>query len=212
MGVDGGLVILLLVARGEAGDITTLGAVRAARELLGNDGRVDVRELEAPLGDEQALGIGKSVGASAIVELTWDSPEHRQARVHFHVEPRSGWNDRVIGFDSNDDPSELGRTVGFAVASMLHGRAAASQASEGMSRPAPRELDAPMAERESARMPVGAAGRRWLGSVDAVGSTSAGIGGEAPGWGGSLSMRWYFRYPIGLRIGGSARAGAIDPA
>jgi hypothetical protein len=208
-----GLVILILVARGETADATTLGAVRAARELLGDELRVQVREIEAPMTDERALEIGKTAGASAIIELVWDSPEHRQARVHFHVEPRRGWNDRVIGFDPDDDPSERGRTVGFAVASMLPGRSSGSSQSAVEPRRSDRDMSPENPESSTSLQPgLPSLGRRWLGSVDAVGSTSVGIGGEAPGWGGSLSARWYFRYPIGLRIGGSARAGAIDPA
>jgi hypothetical protein len=199
------IVILLLIARGEAADPTTQGAVRATHELLGDDLRVEVRELDAPPTDERALELGSQVGAGAVIELVWDSRDHAQARVHFHVEPRPGWNDRVIGFMQSDDFWERGRTVGFAIASMLPSTAPVDLPLRAEV-PAPRsaELESPVITPEPQR--------HWLGMVDAMGSAAVGVGGESPGWGGAASARWYFGYPIGFRLGFSARAGEIDPA
>jgi hypothetical protein len=45
-----------------------------------------------------------------------------------------------------------------------------------------------------------------------LGSAAMGIQGEAPGWGGSVSARWYVGYPVGLRVGVSARGGEMDRA
>ncbi len=201
------LVILLLVARGEAGDPTTLGAVRATHELLGRDLEVEVREFDAPPPDERALELGKAMGAAAIIELSWESAEHRQARVHFHLEPHAGWNDRVIGFMASDDLGERGRTVGFAIASMLPAPSRGAESLRTWSPPPEtpsREIAPPPVPRR--------VNRQWLGAVDAVGATALGIRGESPGWGGAASARWYFGYPFGLRLGVSARAGEIDPA
>jgi hypothetical protein len=200
------LVILLLVARGEAGDPTTLGAVRATHELLGQDLRVEVREVETTPPDERALELGRDLGAAAIIELSWESPEHRQARVHFHLEPHTGWNDRVIGFMAADDMVERGRTVGFAIASMIPASPHGAEALRVWTAPpetSERDPQAPATLRPA---------RRWLGTVDALGSTAPGIRGESPGWGGAASARWYFAPPFGLRLGVSARAGEIDPA
>jgi hypothetical protein len=200
------LVILLLVARGEAGEPTTLGAVRATHELLGPDLRVEVREVDTSPPDERALELGKDLGAAAIIELSWESPEHRQARVHFHLEPHPGWNDRVIGFMAADDMVERGRTVGFAIASMLPASPHSAEPLRVWSAPpetSEREPQAPVTPRPA---------RRWLGTVDALGSTALGIRGESPGWGGAASARWYFAPPFGVRLGVSARAGEIDPA
>jgi hypothetical protein len=198
------VVILLIVARGEAADPTTQGAVRATHELLGDDLQVEVREVDAPLADDLALELGNRLGAGAVIELSWDSREHARARIHFHVEPRPGWNDRVIGFMAGDDPSERGRTVGFAIASMLP--APAGEVPLRAHAP-PR----PTFEREPTAVPPERE-HRWMGAIDAVGAAAIGIGGESPGWGGAASARWYFAHPLALRVGLSARAGEIDPA
>jgi hypothetical protein len=200
------LVILLLVARGETADPTTLGAVRATHELLGQELRVEVREFDTPPADDRALELGNGLGAAAIIELSWDSPEHKQARVHFHLEPHPGWNDRVIGFMAADDMVERGRTVGFAIASMLPASAANAEPLRAWT--AVRETP----EREPLTPVMPKPPRRWLGTVDALGSTAVGVRGESPGWGGVASARWYFAPPFGLRLGISARAGEIDPA
>jgi hypothetical protein len=39
-----------------------------------------------------------------------------------------------------------------------------------------------------------------------------GVNGDAGGWGGSLSGRWYFVAPLAVRLGASARAGQVTPA
>jgi hypothetical protein len=200
------VVILLIVARGEAADPTTLGAVRATHELLGDELQVEVREVDAPLSDDVALELGNRLGAGAVIELSWESREHARARIHFHVEPRTGWNDRVIGFMAGDDPSERGRTVGFAIASMLPAKAQPGEVPMRAPTAPP-----PTFEREPIAAPPGRE-HRWLGAIDAVGAAAIGVGGESPGWGGAASARWYFAQPFALRLGLSARTGEIDPA
>jgi len=205
------LVILLLVARGEANDPTTRGAARAARELLGSNVEVSVREVDSPGSDVHALELGKASDATAVIEVTWESPEHRQARIHFHLEPHRGWNDRVIMFASGDDPAERGRTVGLAVASMLPGSMREKEPASATPEPTTE------ARPETDRGPAAVAGapsgpHRWQGSIDAMGAASLGLAGEAPGWGGSVGGRWYLSHPWGIRIGLSARTAHIDVA
>jgi hypothetical protein len=201
------IVILLLIARGESADPTTQGAIRATHELLGDDLRVEVRELDAPPSDDRALELGAQMGAGAVIELSWESRNHAQARVHFHVEPRPGWNDRVIGFMESDDFWERGRTVGFAIASMLP----APLPTPAGETPLAVRLPAPQGAETGVLVAAGPEHHR-VGSVDAMGAVALGVGGESPGWGGAASARWYFGYPFGFRLGLSARAGEIDPA
>jgi len=199
-------VILILVARGEAGDSTTRGAVRAARELLGSELDVKVRENDVLASDEQAIELGKAMSANAVVQLSWESADHREARIHFHFEPRPGWNDRLIVFSAGDDPAERGRTIGFAVASMMPASTPSSDAP-------PRPAGVARQEREnpawSASPSEPAAPRRGRGSLDVVGPAATGIMGEASGWGGAASGRWFFRAPFAVRAGFSARTGQI---
>src|SRR5439155_20803878 len=106
----------------------------------------------------------------------WDSAEHRQAYVRFHVEPRHGWNDRVIGFATGDDLAERGRTIGFAVASMLPAREGASE-SRAASRSAPSSASEPGTTSDTRRPASPGDVHRWLGSIDVLGSTAMGIQG-----------------------------------
>jgi hypothetical protein len=195
------LLVVIFVAAGEAKHPASLGAAGAARELLGADLEVEVRELDLVPNDERALSIGAALHAAGVVELTWDSPEHRQARIRFHLEPYAGFRERLILFQDRDDVAERGRTVGYAIASMI-----SAPGLEPSRTPAPRprdELGAPRARIDSSST------ARPIGAIDVTAAGAMGIEGHAGGWGGSLSGRWYFATPWAVRLGASARAGQV---
>jgi hypothetical protein len=196
------LVVLILVASGETSHPTTLGAVGAAREVLGPDHEIAVREMPNVPNDERALSVGSSLRAAAIVELSWDLPAHRQARIRFHLDRRPGFNDRLIVFDETDDVGERGRTIGYAIASMMTGP------TESDRRPVPRP-PSPMA---TPRPPDATPRPRTRGAIDVTAAGAMGLDGHAGGWGGTLSGRWYVAAPLALRVGASARAGTVTPA
>ena len=166
--------------------------------------------------DERALAWGTSLHAAAVVELAWDVPAHRQARIRFHLERRPGFSDRLIIFEEADDIGERGRTIGYAIASMMTAPAAD-----------PHRAPAPAARPESAQVPTapvprpesgvgtGASGAvtgaktRARGAVDAVAAGALGVDGPAGGWGGSLSGRWYLSAPLAVRAGASVRSGQV---
>jgi hypothetical protein len=199
------LLVVILVAAGEANHPATLGAAGAARELLGAELDVQVREMDVLPNDERALSIGAALHAAGVVELGWDSPEHRQARIRFHLEPRRGFGERVILFQDRDDVAERGRTVGYAIASMITAPAAEPNRPPA---PPPQSEIIPTAVRPS----VHAESRpktRPAGAIDVVAAGAMGVDGPAGGWGGSLSGRWYFAGPWAARLGASARAGQV---
>ena len=202
------ILVVILVAAGEANHPATLGAAGAARELLGAELDVEVRELDVLPNDDRALSLGGALHAAGVVELSWDSPEHRQARIRFHLEPRPGFSDRVIVFQDRDDVAERGRTVGYAIASMITSPAGAPN--RALTPPARAEVNLPPV-RPAARV-ESAAKTRPLGAVDVVAAGAMGVEGPAAGWGGSLSGRWYFVAPWAARLGASARAGQVTPA
>jgi hypothetical protein len=199
------LLVVILVATGEASHPATLGAAGAAREILGPDLEVQVREMEAVPNDDRAQTLGTSLHAAAVVRLTWDFPTHRQVRIRFHLDRRPGFNDRVIIFDEGDDVAERGRTIGYAIASMI--TAPASGASR--SPPPPRRPESSAPPVRSVSRPESAERTRSHGAIDVVAAGAIGVDGPAGGWGGALSGRWYFVSPLAVRLGVSARAGQV---
>jgi hypothetical protein len=91
----------------------------ATRDALGPSARVVVRETKSEPTDVEALAVEQSDRADAIVELSWGDPQRRQAKLRMHVARSGRWIDRSIGFRPSDADSERGRTIGFAIASIL---------------------------------------------------------------------------------------------
>jgi hypothetical protein len=199
------LLVVILVATGEANHPATLGATGATREVLGPDLQVEVRETDVVPDDARALALGTSLHAAAVVELAWDFPAHRQVHIRFHLDRRPGFDDRVILFEERDDVVERGRTVGYAIASMMRARAA--EPSPPLPPPPRPESSAPPGRPVPG--PEFAARPRARGAVDAVAAGAMGVDGPAGGWGGSLSGRWYLVAPLAVRVGASARAGQV---
>jgi hypothetical protein len=203
------LLVVIFVAVGEANHPTTRVAATAARELLGPEHEVQVREIDRIPDDARAAAIGSTLHAGAIVELAWQQPTHQQVQIRFSSEPLSGFNDEFIRFADADDLAERGRTVGYAIASSV-------TASRGSTRRA----DAPSPRAATAEPPRSIIGQPPSppprqahsnhGAIDAAASAATGIGGPAGGWGGSLSGTWYVARPFGLRLGGSARSGQMS--
>ena len=199
------LLVVILVAAGETNHPTTIGAAGAARELLGAAHDVEVREIDAMPNDDRALAVAASLRAAGVVELYWDSPEHRQARIRIHLEPKPGFSDRLIAFDEKDEIAERGRTVGYAIASMV----TAPVAEPNRPVPARPRVDvvAPPLRPTASVEPTSKA--RPRGALDVVAAGAVGIDGPAGGWGGALSGRWYFVGPLAARLGASARSGQV---
>jgi hypothetical protein len=202
------LLVVIFVAAGEASHPATLGAAGAARELLGTELDVEVREMEGLPSDDRALSLGTAAHASAVVELIWDFPAHRQARLRFHLDRRPGFSERLIVFEEGDEVGERGRTVGYAIASMM--TAPAPQAVRPAPPPPRHDSDSPQVHLPVRSEP--AARQPTRGAIDVVAAGAMGIDGPASGWGGSLSGRWYFIAPLAVRVGLSARSGQVTPA
>src|ERR1700722_1525830 len=127
--MSGALTLIILVASGESDDATSRAILRATRAALGAQARVEVHETRDPASDSQAMAAEQRSDADAVVELTWTETGHRQAtlRVHLARDPAATttgagggrWLDRSVGFQPSDKDAERGRTLGFAVASMI---------------------------------------------------------------------------------------------
>ena len=203
------LTLVVLIASGAGGggasDPSAGAMVRAARHALGAPTRVIVRDLPPSLDDAGAVAIGHALGADVVVELAWGDAARRRATVRVHADAAPRWIDRDIGFDAGDADRERGRTLGFAVASMLPEREAA------MPRDELPDDDVPDA-REPGAAPEGAPRSRARVAIDALGTGSVGVAGYADAVGGAVRAAWYVGSRVALRAGGAFRTGSIVAA
>ena len=219
--MGGPLTLVILVAAGQASDPSTGALTRAAHDALGPDTRVDVRETSSAPTDADALQAERGAEVDAVAEVIWNDAQ--QAALHVLV-PRTGrWVYRTIGFDASDAPIERGRTLGFAVASMLPegGLPEAGSAGSASSHPSPAGVEAasgpplplsapaPDDKRPPSLAPAAAAPNVF---VDVYGIGTVGVGGTAQGIGAAAAGRWFALPMLAFRVGGGALAGTVSEA
>ncbi len=110
--------VLVIVSSGEPSDGSTPAMEQALRGALGRDVQVAVRSTAEIASDESLVAAANNEHAGLLVVVVWsDRPRRATLRI---VKPSDGrWTDREIRFDSGDAATERGRTVGFALASMV---------------------------------------------------------------------------------------------
>lgn len=238
--MSGVVVLVVLVAAGDARDGAIDAMARVARDALGAGATVAIREFPRLPSDDEALATAEVLHATAVAEVSWADAQHLHARLHAYVEGAPRWVDRQIGFDPVDAPSERGRTLGFAVVSMLPEReaeapsgvpskptvASATLPSPACATPADR---APTACRAVAAIPRSTETSRdvasWpprvappapdkppRGALEVAGIGSVGVGGNAGGIGASLGGRWQVTPRFAVRLAGGVRAGEVPVA
>ena len=230
----GVLTLIIFVASGDSDDSASRSMLRATRSALGAQSHVELREARDPASDAQALAAEQRAHADAVVEVTWTESGHRQATLRVHVARSDRWVDRSIGFHASDVDAERGRTIGFAVASMIP-EASGGPASEAeppsppaVSPPVPPPMPPPpppsgpvqsvlapwpTADRvvpPPPRTRAVAASRPDVVAVDVVGLGAA--GGDFATLGAAASVQWFPASWLGLRLAGGARAGNVQPA
>ena len=134
------------------------------------------RVRDACVGDDRAVVGSTSIG--------WQ-------RLRYHLASEDGYKVRSIGFSASDAPAERGRTIGFAVASMI------PPVAEDTEPLVPARPDSAV----SATLP--APGARFSGSIEVTGAVSTGIRGSAGAEGGSVGVRWFPTKSVGVRASGS---------
>lgn len=113
------VTLIVLVAAGEANSATTRAMTRTAHEALGPSSHVAVQETNGDPSDAEALAAEHKEGSDAVVELVWIDARHREVRLRAHLARSRHWLERSIDFRPSDVESERGRTLGFALASIL---------------------------------------------------------------------------------------------
>jgi len=188
--VASSIALVVIVAAGQAHDPTTTALADAARASAGT---TVVVEEGSPITDEDALAMATRDHAEVVAIITWDA-DHLGARVHLHRDGEARWLDRAVGFHDADAPTERGRTLGFAVASMLP---EPSTVIEPPTNPPPISTP-PIAPpvHDTTRPAVAPV---WHGAVDLSGLATAAFGGYGGGWGVRVGGQWFFFPRLALR-------------
>lgn len=147
------LVVLVLVGAHDGGEAATAAIRRAMVDALRDRAEVVIRSVDRLPTDDQALDEARDAHAAVLAEVGWSDEPQAQASVHVHIAGMGGWLDRRIGFSASDAPAERGRTVGFAIASVMP-EATAGGAAPSPTPPTPAPLiPPPSAVQEEPRAP-----------------------------------------------------------
>jgi hypothetical protein len=172
---------------------------------------VVVRETPSAPSDGDALDLGGALHADALVEVSWPDADRRRALLHVHPsKDAAAWSDREIDFAPNDATTERGRTLGFAVASMIPSPSATTTTTTISTTtsaagdppvvaptPTPAHAEAPGSDASTTRM-----------ALELVGVASAGVGGNATAFGGEVGARFRLASDLALHVGGGVRFGS----
>jgi hypothetical protein len=196
------LVLVLLVQSTDATDPSTSAAIDAAHRTLGADAQVRVSGYTDLPSDDAVQKL--SAGADAVVVVSW-TEGHKHVRLRMLRVADGAWVDRDIGFEARDASRERGRTIGFALASML------PEAEDRPLDPAPSGVVGGGRVDKPPVIPAPPSPRVFRGAATAVGLGAVGIGGYGGGFGGSLALEWYLTPWLGLRAVANGRSSDVSP-
>ena len=208
--------VFVAVVSADASDGSTRSIEEALRTALARDAVIVVKSSEVRP-DDAVADEARDGGASLVGVVRWSERE-RRASLHFMRGGDRRWIERDVRFDAADAPTERGRTVGFALASMMPDEAFNATAPPP---PTPQPL-APSPVRFSEPVLAAVAEHPILAprpSLRAnplafeIGTSAqlapAGYGG---GVGGSLAVRIPLVGALAARAAFGARFGQIGPA
>jgi len=205
--------LVLVVLLGTAMDPAAEGVIAAVRRALGPETTV-LADTSSVASDADALAIGNRVHARAVARVTWS--DGAVARLHVRVAPSDDWMDDELTFSPQDAASEKGRTVGYALASMVQ-QLERERSDNEVSSPIIAAEAQP--EPPKAAEPVPSIEARPASPSKAPGSDldlfvqgHGALGGGATAAGGSGGLRWWPFTSVGFRVAVGARAGAIPEA
>jgi hypothetical protein len=132
-----------------------------------------VREVAGEPNDAQVLSTERSEGAAVVVELSWIDSRHQQAALRMHFSADRRWVERSIGFARSDADAERGRTLGFAIASILPQVPSAAASDAGAPGPPAATMPPPEATREQSPAPTAATGPQVLKPAESVPSPAS---------------------------------------
>ncbi len=114
------VTLVILLAAGEAASPTASAMAQGARDAFAGT-VAEVRETPGVPTDADAIAAESPSRPDAVAELIWRDPDHRSATLRVHLRQSHRWIERSFAFAASDPAAERGRTLGFAVASILPG-------------------------------------------------------------------------------------------
>ncbi len=233
------IVVVIVLAAADLGDPSVGAMTASAQRALGPAATIVVRGVDRLAGDGELVELETALHAEAVIDVSWPGAAHDHAHLHVHAHAKDpAWVDRDVAFQASDVPVERGRTLGFAIASMVPLRSIADTpppppppppaepATPAPSLPTPEPAPAPAPSRSSpppprvvnkdATPPPPAAPpattsttRSYRAGFDLAGLASFGVGGVAGGLGGELGGRYWLSPSIAAVARGSAARGDI---
>lgn len=208
--------VVVILATGEPGDGSTRAIEQSLHTALGSDAVVTVKTTPPADASDAALASAAAADHTTLLGVVSWAERQRRVTLHFVTPPGDRWTDREIRFDAADAPTERGRTVGFALASMVSDEALAANPAPAPAPPRaqpPPSLASPVAPGSDSDQLAGSAPPRLTRlAFDASAVGVSGIGGYAGGVGGVLGFRVNLAGPLAVRVALGARVGEVSPA
>lgn len=195
--VFGVITVVVVLASGDPGDGSTAALDHALRTALGDRAEVLLRFDELH---------GAPPPDTLVARVEWTEHEKRAV-----VRTADGTRnvEREIRFDANDEAIERGRTVGFALASMVPDELVTTHPpSPPTPAPIPVIAPAPIVTKKE-HLPAPPSPKRHRFSVELLGQ---GATGTAGGLGGAIGARLPLRYGFAARAAFGLRLGDIPSA
>jgi hypothetical protein len=234
--VASSVVVVIVMVAADLGDPSTGAMTASAQRAIGPDATIVVRGVDVLPADGEAVALETSLRAEAVIEVSWPGSAHDRVHLRVHVRAKEpAWADRDLVFQPSDVPIERGRTIGFAIGSMVPVRAKEEPPPTPVPvpvepLPSPEKAPPPPAAPTmppSPPTPVGTSkevlppslppasppspsSHRFGFDLAALGSL--GIGGFAGGLGGELGGRFWLTPAIAAVARGSATRGDIEIA
>jgi hypothetical protein len=225
--------LILVVLFATTPDPTAETLISAAKTALGSE-TVVLADPSAPQSEESALSIGERAKSWAVARVSWADSTYLRATLHVRVASSSEWRDEELRFGTRDLVPERGRTLGYALASMVQriaqseaavtanvadGGAPGSDAAPPLgvtseardpgppeARPSPAPPDHGI-DRKAAT--GGERGGEHLGAI-VVGTGALGDGATSAG--AKAGLEWWPVMPVSLRAAAGVRLGTIAEA
>ena len=206
----GAVSVLVVLASGDPGDGSSRAIEQALRAAIGHDATVVVKP--APKASEEEIAaLGEREHAGLVCVVTWGERERRVV-VKLVKVPGDHFAARELRFEPADAANERGRTVGFALASMMPDEVFADP-------PPDQHVEAPKPEpaivltRPSAEQPIRMSLPRPNPlAIDAVAIAAGATDDYGGGVGGMFALRVPITGALGFHSAFSARTGSIGPA
>jgi hypothetical protein len=112
------VTLVIVLAAGEAASPTASAMAQGARDAFAGV-VAEVQESPTVPTDADALAVEGQSHPDAVAELIWHDADRRHATLRVHLRQSRRWIERSFVFGASDPTFERGRTLGFAVASIL---------------------------------------------------------------------------------------------